>query len=159
MIAMYLYVAQYIQSVTHKYLIQGHTQNEGDSIHSIIEKSLTRAAEPRNPDQFMFQTNMCPLSETLKRRENHNMFEKLIVQTSRTLRQNDIALTMTEDVSGNDFKLSEIKVVRFEKGSKICFFLNDYNQLKWNELNFTSKKTCAGKSIETNNIVLKSTYT
>lgn len=72
---------------------------------------------------------------------------------------NGMALTMTKDVSGNDFKLSEIKVVRFEKGSEVIFFKNSYKQLEWNELNFTSKKTRARKSIETNNIVLKPAYT
>lgn len=29
-----------IKSIAHKYLITGHTQNEGDSVHSVIEKQI-----------------------------------------------------------------------------------------------------------------------
>lgn len=31
-----------VKSITHKYLIVGHTQNEGDSVHSTIEREKTR---------------------------------------------------------------------------------------------------------------------
>lgn len=31
-----------IKSIIHKYLISGHTQNEGDSVHSIIEKAIKK---------------------------------------------------------------------------------------------------------------------
>lgn len=31
-----------IQSITHKYLIHGHSQNEGDNVHSMIEKQITK---------------------------------------------------------------------------------------------------------------------
>lgn len=31
-----------IQSITHKFLIHGHTQNEGDNAHSVIEKQIQR---------------------------------------------------------------------------------------------------------------------
>ncbi|KAL0830179.1 hypothetical protein ABMA28_003636 [Loxostege sticticalis] len=39
-VALYLYAVTHlnIQSITHKFLIKGHTQNEGDNIHSLIEK-------------------------------------------------------------------------------------------------------------------------
>lgn len=44
MIAMYLYAVRYlgIKSITHKYLIKGHTQNEGDSAHSLIDRETKR---------------------------------------------------------------------------------------------------------------------
>ena len=31
-----------IKSITHKFLIAGHTQNEGDNIQSVIEKAIKR---------------------------------------------------------------------------------------------------------------------
>lgn len=31
-----------LNSITHKFLIKGHTQNEADSVHSLIEKSLQK---------------------------------------------------------------------------------------------------------------------
>lgn len=44
MISLYLYAVNFlnIKSVTHKYLIRGHTQNEGDSDHSLIERNMKR---------------------------------------------------------------------------------------------------------------------
>lgn len=33
----------HINSITHKYLVRGHTQNEGDSVHSVIEAQIKRA--------------------------------------------------------------------------------------------------------------------
>lgn len=40
-----------IKTVTHKYLITGHTQNEGDSAHSVIERHIEKF---KNHRQFMF---------------------------------------------------------------------------------------------------------
>lgn len=45
LLSLYAYaVAKYptVRSVTHKYLIIGHTQNEGDNVHSVIEKQVKR---------------------------------------------------------------------------------------------------------------------
>lgn len=44
MAAMYLYTVQKynLPSITHKFLIPGHTQNEGDSMHSCIEREKKR---------------------------------------------------------------------------------------------------------------------
>lgn len=46
MMAMYKYAVttlNNIKSITHKFLVKGHTQNEGDSAHSTIEKEVKRA--------------------------------------------------------------------------------------------------------------------
>lgn len=44
-VSMYLYAVQktQVKSITHKFLTVGHTQNEGDSMHSVIEKAKKRA--------------------------------------------------------------------------------------------------------------------
>lgn len=44
MVALYLYAVTNlnINTITHKYLIKGHTQNEGDSAHSLIERQVNR---------------------------------------------------------------------------------------------------------------------
>lgn len=44
-IALYLYCVmkfKNLNSITHKFLICGHTQNEGDAVHSVIEKNIKR---------------------------------------------------------------------------------------------------------------------
>lgn len=42
---MYLYAVQKfkIKSITHKCLIRGYIQNEGNNVHSVIEKSIKQA--------------------------------------------------------------------------------------------------------------------
>ncbi|EZA58416.1 hypothetical protein X777_01373 [Ooceraea biroi] len=58
MIALYLYAIRYlgIKSITHKFLIKGHTQNEGDSAHSLIErqvKRLLKSGPMYTPESFI----------------------------------------------------------------------------------------------------------
>lgn len=43
--AMYMFAVtkfKNLKSITHKYLIKGHTQNEADNVHSLIQKQITR---------------------------------------------------------------------------------------------------------------------
>lgn len=45
-----------INSIQHNFLIRGHTQNEGDTAHSVIEKAITRAKKSRPiyiPEQYI----------------------------------------------------------------------------------------------------------
>ena len=44
MLGLYFYAVRFfgIKSITHKYLIKGHTQNEGDSAYSLIERQVKR---------------------------------------------------------------------------------------------------------------------
>jgi len=47
----------FINSITHKFLIKGHTQNEGVSIHSVTEKTVSRTLKGGpiyTPDQYFF---------------------------------------------------------------------------------------------------------
>ena len=59
MISTYMYaVANYnnLKSITHKFLIKGHSQNEGDSVHACTEKEVRRATRSGPiyvPDQFI----------------------------------------------------------------------------------------------------------
>ena len=55
---MYLYAVTTlnINSIIHKFLIRGHTQNEGDAAHSVIEKNIKRAKKSGPiyvPDQYV----------------------------------------------------------------------------------------------------------
>ena len=44
MLALYIYAVKMfgIDSITHKFLVKGHTQNEADSAHSLIERQVKR---------------------------------------------------------------------------------------------------------------------
>lgn len=44
-LALYIHAVRWfknIKTITYKYLIKGHTQNEGDSVHSIIERQCKK---------------------------------------------------------------------------------------------------------------------
>lgn len=57
-IALYIYAVHkfdFINSISHKFLIKGHTQNEGDSAHSVIERHIQRSLKSGpiyTPDQY-----------------------------------------------------------------------------------------------------------
>lgn len=57
--ALYLYAVSTLSSIngiTHKYLIRGHTQNDADNVHSVIERQINRykkAAAIFAPDQYV----------------------------------------------------------------------------------------------------------
>ncbi|KAI8420441.1 hypothetical protein MSG28_008931 [Choristoneura fumiferana] len=59
MLAMYQYaINEYpkLKSITHKFLIKGHTQNEGDAIHSTIQRNISKALKSSPifvPDQYI----------------------------------------------------------------------------------------------------------
>lgn len=56
---LYIYAVlklEQIEEIEHKFLVQGHTQNEGDSCHSTIEKGIKRFLAKNNifhPDQYI----------------------------------------------------------------------------------------------------------
>lgn len=56
-ISLYLHLVRtlHINSITHMYLIVGHTQNEGDNMHSVIEKKIKKGVY--NRDRFIFPNN------------------------------------------------------------------------------------------------------
>ncbi|CAH2094194.1 unnamed protein product [Euphydryas editha] len=59
MVAMYQYaISKFskLNSITHKFLIKGHTQNEGDAVHSTIQRNISRALKSSPiyvPDQYI----------------------------------------------------------------------------------------------------------
>jgi hypothetical protein len=63
-----------INSITHKYLIIGHSQNEGDSDHSVTEKQTKCSLKPGPffvPEQYVF------LIRTAKRTGNPYKVEEM----------------------------------------------------------------------------------
>lgn len=58
MMATYQYAVNeypFINSITHKFLVKGHTQNEGDNVHSVIERHIKRSLRSGpiyTPDQY-----------------------------------------------------------------------------------------------------------
>lgn len=64
MVAMYQYginILPNLRSITHKFLIKGHTENEGGAVHSTIQKNISRALKSSPiyvPEQYNKQKRL-----------------------------------------------------------------------------------------------------
>lgn len=141
-IAAFLYaVANYkIKSITHKYLVSGHTQNEGDNVHSLIEKNIKRALKSgpiSTPSQYV------GLVQTAKK--TGNPFKVIELAHEDFLDIKDLAErtcgNFNKNSLGQNFKLSDISVIKVEKENSSVFFYKtsfkdaDYKTVKVNNKN------------------------
>lgn len=158
---MYLYAVQHldVQAITHKYLIRGHTQNEGDAVHSIIERSVNRAKKSGPvyvPDQYV------SLIRNAKKRGKPLQVRELGYEDFVDFKEvhSEMALNIAKDSDGNTFKLSDVKVIRFEKGSDMFLYKLSYKQEKWSEVKFKAgrNRRSGFQAGQTKSISLKPAY-
>jgi len=129
---MYLYaVEKYkINSITYKYLIRGHTQNEGDTVHSVIEKSMKRSKTSGPiyvPDQLVI------IIRNSKKTGKPFVVKELSFKDSIDLKSltDEIGYNCQKNTEGEQIKISNIKIIRFVKGSEVCFYKNSYKDITW----------------------------
>lgn len=106
-----------INSITHKYFIRGHTQNEGDAIHSIIEKSLRKSKKSGPiyiPDQYV------SIIRNSKKKGSPIEVKEMSFPDFFYLKTlfDDMGLILTRNTDGDEFKINSIKVMQFKKGRK-----------------------------------------
>lgn len=125
MIALYLYTIMkfpIINSITHKYLITGHTQNEGDCVHSTIEKQVKNSLKFGPiyvPSQYAQLIRMAK-----KRGKPYNVNELTHLDFSAIK-------ALVDDVKLNfsQVKIYPVKVWKIEKDSIHTFyFKNSYSE-------------------------------
>ncbi|KAI8114695.1 hypothetical protein CVS40_12962 [Lucilia cuprina] len=144
LISMYSYAVQkyHIKSITHKFLITGHTQNEGDNVHSVIEKQIKRhvtCIPIYIPEQYI------SLIATAKKtgrpyklhKLSHNDFYDL-----KTL-QEEWGHNFTTDVEKEKILWKDIEILKVEKNSPESFFYKtSYSDSNFKEVkvrNITTK--------------------
>lgn len=117
---MYLYAVDKFQinSITHKYLIRGHTQNEGDTVHSIIEKSMKRSKKSGPiyvPDQLV------TIIRNSKKTGKPFVVKELTFNNFIDLKSltDEIGYNCQKNIEGEQIKISNIKIIRFVKGSEV----------------------------------------
>lgn len=117
MMAMYLYAVQNlpnINSITHKFLIKVHTQNEGDSAHSQIERQVKR--QLRSGPIFTPEGFIGAIKAARKKSEPIHVNELCysdIYDWKAVLNQMNFAIHKDEDQKV--IKTSEIKGIRVLK--------------------------------------------
>lgn len=69
----------------------------------------------------------------------------------------EMALNISKDIEGYDFKISDVRLLKFEKNSSMFQFKTSYKQEEWSSVNFkTKKRRSVLKDIKT--ITLKQAY-
>lgn len=158
MLAMYQYATQVlpnIKSVTHKFLVKGHTQNEGDSVHSVIQRNITRALKSSPiyvPDQYITLIKTAKKTGTpyaVKELTHENFFDiKPLCQGNYNI-----------DDNGNKFKWTDIKILKVDKLSNGVFtFKTSYEEEEFRSVTTLRKRRTKSK-VPDNDLTLKNLYT
>ena len=103
-----------IKSISHKFLITGHTQNENDSVHSVIEKEIKkylRSGPIYVPEQYI------GLIRTARKKGTPYKINELSYNDFYDLKNlaNECGSRFTKNTEGETVKISDIKIIKFEK--------------------------------------------
>lgn len=137
---MYLYAVETlrIKSITHKFLIRGHTQNEGDTAHSIIEKAIKKAKKSGPiyvPEQYVQIIRFAKKNGNpfVVEEQNYSDFYDLKKLTE------EIGLNTSKDSLGNSIKINDIKMIQFKKDTSIYNYKTKYED-DWTESEIKMKR-------------------
>lgn len=136
-----------INKITHKYLIRGHTQNDVDSVHSVIEKKITRYKKSSAiyvPDQYITLIREAKKKgqpyKVVERSHNDFFDLKDLVQKCGF---KDVFKTNDGDI----VKTSEIRVFEVRKSDPGFFFCKlSYEQELFSTVSFTSRRNSTDMS-------------
>lgn len=112
--SMYIYAVKNlpnIHSITHKFLVKGHTQNEGDSVHSTIErriKQMLRSGPIYVPDQYINA-----IREAKKKGKKYNVVEMSHSEFYDIKKLQEYKLN--KDTEGGTVKVGDIRILKIEK--------------------------------------------
>ncbi|CAH1107936.1 unnamed protein product [Psylliodes chrysocephalus] len=111
-----------IKSITHKYLITGHTQNEGDAVHSTIEKAIKknlRSGPIYVPSQYALI-----IRSAKKRGKPFNVNEM-------SFKDFFLMKNLAEDIGFNtkNLKTSEIKIFKVIQGESTKVFYKNFQTI------------------------------
>lgn len=129
MMAMYLYAVQTyvnIKSITHKFLIKGHTQNEGDSVHSQIERQVKRQMRSGpiyTPEGFIGAIKAARKKSTpihVNEMCHSDIFDWKVAC-------NQMNFMLKKDDDKNIVKLTEIKIFKVQKEEpEVLYYKTSY---------------------------------
>jgi len=148
---LYLYAVTHlnIPSITHKYLIVGHTQNEGDNVHSVIEKQksrLLRGGSIFSPQQWT--TVIQSAKKTGKPFKVNELIYKDFLDFKKMSKS--IGNNFNKNTNGQKITWNDIKIIKVSKDLpdriqyKTSYGQNDFLEIIVSRKTRTSKQ----KSIE-----------
>ncbi|XP_039281015.1 uncharacterized protein LOC120350647 [Nilaparvata lugens] len=148
LVSMYLYVVENlnVQKISHKFLIVGHTENEGDSMHSTIEKERNRVLRS-NP--IYVPSELYSIAKTAKKTGS-----AYIVREMST--EDFIDWKKVNELTGKNFNINEknqrvqwneIKMLEVRKEQPLkLFYKTSYEQSEYEVIDVVRK--CRGRRKE-----------
>lgn len=128
LLSMYAYAVRMlaINSITHKFLVRGHTQNEADNIHSIIEKSIKKAKKSGPiyvPDQYV------QIIRNAKKRGQPYIVHELNFTDFLDWKDlaDQLSVNFNKNCNGDIVKLSDIRLIKFTKKSNVYSYKTSYD--------------------------------
>lgn len=132
-----------VKSITHKFLIRGHSQNEGDNVHSVIEKQIKRHL--KSGAIYSPQTYSTLIRTAKKTGSPYKVVEMTHEQFYDVkVLQESWGTNFSNDDDRNQVNWHDIKVLRVEKEHLGAFFYKSSFEEE------TFKKTCVRKRNATN---------
>lgn len=138
--AYFFAVANYnIKSITHKYLVTGHTQNEGDNVHATIEKNIKRSLKSGpiyTPDHYVMLVKSAKKTGSPYRViemsfEDFYDLKDLTIQTS---------FNFHKDSFGDVVKINDTCVFNVKKDSPdVFYYKTSFSQAEYKSVNIRNK--------------------
>ena len=129
-----------IRKITLKFLICGHTQNEGDAVHSVIEKQIKKA---KKAGPIYIPQQYATLIRTAKKKGRPFTVNELAHSDFLDIKRLTAEMggaKVLKDSIGNPLHLSKIKVVKFEKLKPSSFSLKySYDQIDFFEVEIKAR--------------------
>lgn len=150
-----VYKFENIHSITQKYLIKGHTQNEGDSVHSLIEKEIQRhkkSGPVYAPCQYVM------LIKNSRKTGKPFMVTELTFDFFSNLKdlQEKWAYNFNETENKQNLTWNDIKVLKFLKQDLLKFyFKTSFSQTEFSEVDMRNKRK---KMPDVQNIIMTKPY-
>lgn len=141
LMSMYLYAVEYLNvpQITHKYLIIGHTENEGDSMHSCIEKERSRILKS---GPIYIPSEFVTLVKSAKKKGEPYLVNEM--STDDFIDWKKISFLMGSNFNKNDegdkVTWNEIKMIRVKKHeTNKIFYKTSFTQDNFKVINIREK--------------------
>lgn len=158
----YLYAVTHyrIKSITHKFFVVGHGQNEGDSSHSIIEKSIKRTLKggaiyvPAHYSAIILGSRKTGSPFTVNEMAHTDFVDV------KDLTINMANTSFNENSDGEKFNFNNITMIRVEKGhADRYFYKTSYEEANFKTVVIQKEIKTRGRSAPTEKYELKPAYT
>lgn len=141
MASLYMYAVHNlnIKSITHKFLIRGHTQNEADSVHSLIEKEINKNLKSGaiyTPDQYV------ALIKSAKKTPPSLKVHELTYESFYDLKllQEEWGYNFSTNIRGENVHWNDIKILKVTKEDPTTFFYKTSYKAESIEVNVRNKR-------------------